>query len=80
MPLPSGILRGGYYSSRLAGLKMMLPPGSSGNLKKDIDYFINNQAFENGNYVIVKGCSSVTGKNQRAWVKFVGVFTPAAMK
>lgn len=84
MPLPAGVL-GGYQSSALGGYQMMYSSTNGINLKRDIEYFIDQQAFApagGGNYIILKGCTqpTVVGTNEKAKVKFTGVTTPSAQK
>jgi len=82
IPLPSTSLQGGYQSDQAAGYKMMYSSTNGINLKRDIEYFIRNQGFSNGNYIILRGCSlsGNVGTGQKAKVKFNGITTPSAQK
>lgn len=82
VPLPATILRGGYQSFSALDYRMMYSSSNGINLKRDVEYFIRDQAFAAGNYIVVKGCTmrNVVGRGQKARVKFTGVLTPAAQK
>ena len=60
----------------------MLSKSNGINLQNDMEYFIRNQAYELGNYIIIKGCSHSggVGINQKAKMRFTGVKTPDAVK
>ena len=58
---------------------MMMSNTNGINLKPDpFEYFIRNQAFALGNYIIIKGCTKAdtVGTGQNAKVKFYGITTP----
>lgn len=55
------------------------------NLKLKEEVFYEHQGYNSdgsGNYIIIKGCTrdDVVGTQQRAEIKFVGIYTPDAAK
>jgi hypothetical protein len=54
IPLPANGLS--YLSSDDVGKKMMFSSSAGINLVEENDYFIRNQEFSRGNYIVVKGC------------------------
>jgi len=71
-----------YVSSAVDGEKMLHSPANGIYLAVDTEYFVNKQAYEQGNYIVLKGCQepAVVGTGQVAKVKFEKVFTPDAVK
>jgi hypothetical protein len=59
---------------------MMTKEGGSSNLILKDQVFINNQAYAQGNFIIFKGCSGLTGTGRVPSVKISGPFTPSAQK
>lgn len=64
------------------GYDMMTTSTGNSNLALNQDVFIKNQARENGNYIIFKGCqdSNSIGEGRVPKIKITGPVTPSAAK
>jgi len=62
------------------GYDMMSKPGGSSNLILKDQVFINNQAYDKGNFIIFKGCQDLTGTGRVPKIKVSGPITPSAQK